>query len=128
MIHQKITFPEGTTLAQALVRLKENGNIRNSLSGTDDAELANLTGRDNSEGLFLADTYRYHGGTRDLDILVMAKTKPQEFIALATDDNVQLRNLGIKAVEANIIKLSPVVASNLKRPPALVAVVPEMCS
>tara|TARA_A100001201_G_scaffold2131_4_gene5295 strand:- start:19279 stop:20034 length:756 start_codon:yes stop_codon:yes gene_type:complete len=41
------------------------------------------------------------------DILVMAKTKPQEFIALATDDNVQLRNLGIKAVEANIIKLSP---------------------
>jgi hypothetical protein len=41
------------------------------------------------------------------DVLVMAKTKPQEFIALATDDNVQLRNVGIKAVEANIIKLSP---------------------
>ena len=41
------------------------------------------------------------------DILVMAKTKPQEFITLATDDNVQLRNVGIKAVEANIIKLSP---------------------
>mgnify|MGYP003135770792 CR=1 FL=1 len=40
------------------------------------------------------------------DLLVMAKTRPQEFIALANDDNVQLRNLGVKATEAGIIKLS----------------------
>jgi len=40
------------------------------------------------------------------DMLVFAKTRPQEFLGLANDDNVQLRNLGIKAVEANIIKLS----------------------
>ncbi len=72
VINRKITFPEGTTLEQALVRLKENANIRDSLSGADAPELVNLTGRDNSEGLFLADTYRYHGGTRDLDILIMA--------------------------------------------------------
>tara|TARA_R100000278_G_scaffold78447_1_gene60869 strand:+ start:2844 stop:3596 length:753 start_codon:yes stop_codon:yes gene_type:complete len=40
------------------------------------------------------------------DVLVMAKQKPQEFIAMATNDDVQLRNIGVKAVEANIIKLS----------------------
>tara|TARA_R110002012_G_scaffold72145_1_gene184569 strand:+ start:18 stop:773 length:756 start_codon:yes stop_codon:yes gene_type:complete len=41
------------------------------------------------------------------DTLVMAKQNPQGFIQLAQDDNVQLRNIGIKAVEANVIKLSP---------------------
>tara|TARA_A100000172_G_scaffold80185_1_gene69021 strand:+ start:1041 stop:1766 length:726 start_codon:yes stop_codon:yes gene_type:complete len=40
------------------------------------------------------------------DALMFAKRKPAAFIALAADDNVQLRNIGIKAVEANIIKLS----------------------
>ena len=29
------------------------------------------------------------------------------FISLAQDENVQLRNFGIKAAEANLIKLSP---------------------
>ena len=72
VISHKITFPEGTTLKQALDRLKENTNIRDTLSGVDDQELTQLTGKDNSEGLFLADTYSYHRGTRDLDILVMA--------------------------------------------------------
>jgi hypothetical protein len=40
------------------------------------------------------------------DALMFAKRKPAAFIALAGDDNVQLRNVGIKAVEADIIKLS----------------------
>ena len=40
------------------------------------------------------------------DVLVMAKRKPAEFLQLATDENVHLRNIGIKAAEANIIKLS----------------------
>ena len=72
VIVHKITFPEGTTLEQALDRLRENENIRNTLSGVDDQELIKLTGKHNSEGLFLADTYNYHRGTRDLDILAMA--------------------------------------------------------
>ena len=41
------------------------------------------------------------------DILIMAKNSPRTFIALAHDDNVQLRNFGIQAVESGIIKLSP---------------------
>jgi hypothetical protein len=41
------------------------------------------------------------------DILVMAKKNPDLFLELAKDDNVELRNFGIKAVEAGILKLSP---------------------
>ena len=40
------------------------------------------------------------------DLLLFAKKNPKLFIELASDDNVQLRNFGIKATEANIIKLS----------------------
>ena len=40
------------------------------------------------------------------DILVFAKNNPQLFLDLANDDNVQLRNFGIKAVEARILILS----------------------
>jgi hypothetical protein len=40
------------------------------------------------------------------DLLLFAKKKPKLFLELVTDDNVQLRNFGIKAAEANLIKLS----------------------
>ena len=41
------------------------------------------------------------------DLLLFAKRNPALFISLVEDDNVQLRNIGIKAVEAGIIVLSP---------------------
>jgi hypothetical protein len=41
------------------------------------------------------------------DGLIFAKRNPVLFVELANDDNVQLRNFGIKAVEYKIIKLSP---------------------
>ena len=40
------------------------------------------------------------------DLLLFAKKNPRMFLELTTDDNVQLRNFGIKAVEAKIITLS----------------------
>ena len=40
------------------------------------------------------------------DGLLFAKNQPRTFIALVNDENVQLRNFGIKAQEAGIIKLS----------------------
>tara|TARA_R100000005_G_C4915853_1_gene151433 strand:- start:28 stop:774 length:747 start_codon:yes stop_codon:yes gene_type:complete len=40
------------------------------------------------------------------DVLVFAKQNPQLFLDLMQDDNVELRNFGIKAVEANILTLS----------------------
>ena len=41
------------------------------------------------------------------DALVFAKRSPGLFIELANDDSVELRNFGVKAVDAKIIKLSP---------------------
>jgi len=40
------------------------------------------------------------------DLLLFAKKSPKLFLELVTDENVMLRNFGIKATEANIIRLS----------------------
>jgi len=40
------------------------------------------------------------------DLLLFAKQNPQLFLELVTDENVMLRNFGIKATEARIINLS----------------------
>jgi hypothetical protein len=40
------------------------------------------------------------------DLLLFARENPALFLELASDDNVQLRNFGIRAVELGIIKLS----------------------
>ena len=40
------------------------------------------------------------------DLLLFAKKNPNLFIELANDENVHLRNFGIKAAEAGILKLS----------------------
>jgi len=41
------------------------------------------------------------------DLMVFAKADPNLFLELVTDENIQLRNFGIKATEKGIIKLSP---------------------
>ena len=40
------------------------------------------------------------------DLLVYAKKNPKLFLELAADENVMLRNFGIKAVEAGLLKMS----------------------
>ena len=40
------------------------------------------------------------------DLLLFAKSNPDMFLELVSDDNVQLRNFGIKAAEAGILQLS----------------------
>ena len=40
------------------------------------------------------------------DLLIFAKNNPKLFIELADDENVMLRNFGIRAVEAGILRLS----------------------
>ena len=40
------------------------------------------------------------------DLLVFARKDPKLFLELANDENIQVRNVGLKAVEAGIIKLS----------------------
>ena len=41
------------------------------------------------------------------DLLLLAKQNPKLFLSLASDENVQLRNFAINAVEAQIIRISP---------------------
>jgi len=47
-------------------------------------------------------------GSRELkrDLIKLAKKNPQLFLELASDENINIRNMGIRAVEAGIIKLS----------------------
>ena len=40
------------------------------------------------------------------DLLLFAKNSPVLFLELANDENINIRNMGIKAVEANLITLS----------------------
>ena len=40
------------------------------------------------------------------DVLLMARNNPETFLQLANDENVAIRNIGIKAVEQGIIKLA----------------------
>ena len=40
------------------------------------------------------------------DVLIFAQNNPVLFLELVNDENINVRNVGIKAVEANIIKLS----------------------
>ena len=40
------------------------------------------------------------------DLLLFAKRNPDLFIELANDDNVQLRNVAVKAIETGVIRLS----------------------
>jgi len=65
---------------------------------------------DTGEGILRAE---YGSKVNDLssselkrDLMIFAKRQPALFIELANDDNVQLRNIGIKAAEAKIINLS----------------------
>ena len=40
------------------------------------------------------------------DLMLLAKKNPQLFLSLASDENVQLRNLAVTACEQNIIRMS----------------------
>jgi hypothetical protein len=40
------------------------------------------------------------------DLFIMARTNPELFLELANDENINIRNIGIKAVERGIITLS----------------------
>jgi|TARA_R100001460_G_scaffold21513_3_gene43938 hypothetical protein len=41
------------------------------------------------------------------DLMILAKRNPRLFLSLANDENVQLRNFGINAVEQGILRISP---------------------
>lgn len=70
----EIAFVEGTTFRQWLAQLKAHPQVRFTLEGlAEEAIRAALGVREASlEGLFFPDTYRFHAGTTDVDILKRA--------------------------------------------------------
>jgi UPF0755 protein len=85
VIQYPVTIIEGMTAQQMLARLHEEQRLGVGLGqGLDDA-WASLLGvedtRASPEGLFFPDTYHYHLGMRDIDVLQAAYRHMQEVLA-----------------------------------------------
>lgn len=77
VIVYNVTLVEGNTSMQFLARLKTQDRLQDTLSVSDPVELARALGLDpvdwpSAEGAFLPETYRYHRGMSDVDVLRMA--------------------------------------------------------
>ncbi|RTE64306.1 endolytic transglycosylase MltG [Amphritea opalescens] len=72
----KFTVIEGLTFKQLRESLESNSSIKNTFSGKSDAEVMTALGLEGKhpEGMFLADTYQFHRGMSDLDLLQRAHT------------------------------------------------------
>ena len=83
----EIVFVEGTTLRQWLAQMKQHPHIRMTLDGLSDAEIRAALGIPEPalEGLFFPDTYRFHSGTSDADILKRAYAEMTKRLARAWD-------------------------------------------
>ena len=66
-----LTIPEGWTFAEMRARLNEADKLVHETAGMSDAEIMAALGRDDEhpEGWFFPDTYRYHKGVTDMEIL-----------------------------------------------------------
>lgn len=73
-ISYPITLLEGKTFREYLVHMQKAGNIEMTLVGLSAEEVAQKMGLNvvSPEGMLLANTYRYHDGDTDLDILLQA--------------------------------------------------------
>lgn len=76
--HQfSMTFIEGSTFAQWRDTLKASPHIKHTLTGLEEAQIAQKLGleTDKVEGWLLPETYHYTEGTTDLAILIRAQRK-----------------------------------------------------
>lgn len=73
VITYSVTLPEGIRLAEALALLQQEDALKVMLDGHRDPRLADMVApADQPEGWFFPDTYVYHRGDSDLDILKLA--------------------------------------------------------
>ncbi|NAW62010.1 endolytic transglycosylase MltG [Vibrio sp. V31_P5A7T61] len=72
-----ITFIEGSRFSEWRASLAQNPNLQQTLTEHSEADIAQLLGIDNAklEGLFLAETYHFTKGEKDIDILRRAHRK-----------------------------------------------------
>ncbi|MGO2132220.1 MAG: endolytic transglycosylase MltG [Halomonas sp.] len=82
--HQVVTYaltiPEGWTFAQMREALEGAEKLDRQLSGLSNDEVMALLGREGEhpEGRFFPDTYRYHKGVSDIEILRLALSNMEE--------------------------------------------------
>jgi len=74
VVLEELLFVEGSTFRQWLAQLRDDPEVRHTLAGRSDAEIAALVGVPGSslEGWLFPDTYRFTAGSSDLDILKRA--------------------------------------------------------
>jgi len=72
-----LTIPEGWTFRQMRAQLEAAAKLEQGTRGLSDAQVMTLLGREGEhpEGRFFPDTYRYHLGMSDMDILRQALEK-----------------------------------------------------
>lgn len=75
-VSYNFTIIEGHNFKQLRASLKANAQIKQTLDNKSDAELMTLLGLKGThpEGMFLADTYQFHRGMSDFDLLKRANT------------------------------------------------------
>ncbi|MGQ4877380.1 endolytic transglycosylase MltG [Billgrantia sp. LNSP4103-1] len=77
-----LTIPEGWTIRQMRTRLETAPKLENRTQGLGDEEIMALLDREgrHPEGWFFPDTYRYHKGMSDLDILRQALARMEQVL------------------------------------------------
>ncbi|MDC8804291.1 endolytic transglycosylase MltG [Halomonas pacifica] len=77
-----LTIPEGWTFRQLRQALAEAAKLDHETAGLSDAEVMALLGREGEhpEGWFFPDTYRYHKGLSDLEILRQAHRRMETIL------------------------------------------------
>ncbi|TDO99982.1 endolytic transglycosylase MltG [Marinomonas balearica] len=87
-IFHEVTLLEGKTVKDYMAALEAKGNIQMTMSGFDAKRIAKHMelGHSSAEGLFFANTYRYHDGDTDVDILKHANTLLKKELNTAWDN------------------------------------------
>ena len=110
-----ITVVEGKTFKDLRASLVQTAGIEHTLNDKTDAQIATLLGIDGSpEGWFMPETYQFHRGSSDLELLKrmygeMQRTLEQEWPNRA--DGLPLANPYQALILASIIEKEPGVAS-----------------
>jgi UPF0755 protein len=81
----EIVFVEGTTFRQWLEQIRRHPHLRATLAAAPEAEIRAALGITEPalEGLFFPDTYRFHSGTSDVELLRRARAEMSRRLARA---------------------------------------------
>jgi UPF0755 protein len=120
MTQRQITFVEGWNYRQIRQLLAENPDVKQTLTGVDDADLLKRLGSDASsmEGLLFPDTYIFAPGTTDFDLLRRAydeNRKITQEIWAGRSPNLPLSSLYDMSILASIIEKETGLSSDRAR-------------